>query len=233
MKAILKKIGNIAKIALTVVVVCIMLLTIFSVVMSEDQGGTLFGYKLMIVLSDSMKATHFEAGDVIIVKNVDADVLKPGDVISFISTSPGSYGRMVTHRIREIHWDDNGKRSFVTYGTTSGINDDEPVTEENLVGIYKTRIPKVGKFFSFLKTTQGYLLCILLPFLLLIAYYGISSIRYFRKYYDGHMAEIRQEMEKLERQKRELEWLRQGKQAKAADPEEEEDEDDEDDEEFL
>ena len=42
---------------------------------------------------------------------------------------------------------------------------------------YETNIPKVGRFFMFLKTTPGYIVCILIPFLLLILLQGKYSLQ--------------------------------------------------------
>lgn len=201
MRAVWGKIAKIAKVALIVVALGIMLFTIISVTTFDQQDRSLFGYKLFIVLSDSMRATDFEAGDLILVEKVDTKSLKPGDIVSYVSTNPDNYGKTVTHKIREIRRDDNGNLGFITYGTTTGVNDDGVVTEGNILGIYRMRFPKVGKFFSFLKTTPGYILLVLLPFLAAIIYYGASSIRQFREYREDELAEIKQEREKLQQER--------------------------------
>lgn len=59
-----------------------------------------------------------------------------------------------------------------------------------VLGKYETNIPKVGRFFMFLKTTPGYIVCILIPFLLLILLQGINCIRLFRRYKLEQMAEL-------------------------------------------
>ena len=66
-----KKVLNIIKTVLVwivlVVSVLMMVFTIVSKLTFNQADRNVFGYKFMIVLSDSMSATHFDAGDVVIV----------------------------------------------------------------------------------------------------------------------------------------------------------------------
>ena len=48
----------------------------------------------------------------------------------------------------------------------------------------------VGKFFNFLKTTPGYILCIFVPFALLILSQSVETVRLFRRYKGEQMAEL-------------------------------------------
>ena len=147
-----------------------------------------------------MSATDFSAGDLVLSKEVDPATLQAGDIISFQSTDPDNYGEVVTHKIRELTTDENGNPGFITYGTTTGENDESIVTYDFVLGKYQFRLPGVGKFFQFLKTTPGYIVCIFLPFLLLILVQGINSIRLFRRYKQEQLAEIeaQREQEKAE-----------------------------------
>ncbi len=202
MKAVWKKVSDITVILITVAVFCLLVFTILSATVFDQQSKSLFGYKLFIVTSDSMRATDFEAGDLIIVGKADPAELQSGDIITYISENPVNYGKNVTHKIRQVHKNDEGELEFVTYGTTSGVNDELPVSEDQVIGIYRMRLPKVGRFFAFIKTTPGYILFVLLPFLLMIAYYGIKGVMQFRKYRKCEMEELRRERENLEAQKR-------------------------------
>ena len=180
--------------------VCMMIFTIVSVNTFDRTDRSLFGYKAFIVLSDSMSATDFSAGDLVLSREVDPSTLQAGDIISFQSADPDNYGDVVTHKIRERTTDENGSPGFITYGTTTGENDENIVTYDSVLGKYQTRLPGVGKFFQFLKTTPGYIVCIFLPFLVLILMQGFSSIRLFRKYKQEQLAEIKaqREQEKAE-----------------------------------
>ena len=62
-----------------------MIFTVVSVSTFDRADRNLFGYKAFIVLSDSMKATDFDAGDLVLVKEVDPATLKEGDIIAYTS----------------------------------------------------------------------------------------------------------------------------------------------------
>lgn len=53
-----------------------------------------------------------------------------------------------------------------------------------------------------MKTTPGYILCILVPFLLLIGYNGLNCIMLFRRYKRKQMEELQAEKEKIAEERR-------------------------------
>lgn len=204
-----KKVLNIVKTVLVWMVVVfavgMMIFTIFSVNTFDQGDRGVFGYKFFIVRSDSMSATHFDAGDIVIVKEVDIRELKEGDVITFMSQSSINYGETVTHMIREVTKDREGGIAFVTYGTTSGVNDEALATF--VYGKYQTKIPNLGNFFAFLKTTPGYIVCILIPFLILILSQGITCVKLFLQYRREQTAELEAERAKIEAERQETQKM--------------------------
>ena len=188
---------------------CMMIFTIVSVSTFDRADRNLFGYKAFIVLSDSMKATDFDAGDLVLVKEVDCSTLKEGDIISYTSQNTSNYGETVTHKIRKLTTDANGEPGFVTYGTTTDTDDETIVTYPYVLGKYQSHIPKIGTFFQFLKTTPGYIVCILIPFLILILLEGIRCIRLFRKYKAEQQAELQAERDKIEADRAETQRMMQ------------------------
>ena len=180
-----------------------MVFTVVSVNTFDRSDRSLFGFKAFIVLSDSMSKTDFDAGDLVLVKEVDPSTLKEGDIIAYTSQNTSNYGETVTHKIRKLTTDANGEPGFITYGTTTDTDDETVVTYPYVLGKYKTNIPKVGRFFMFLKTTPGYIVCILIPFLLLILMQGIHCIRLFRRYKLEQMAEMKEERAKIEEERAE------------------------------
>lgn len=189
--------------------VFMMIFTIVSVSTFDRADRNLFGYKAFIVLSDSMSKTDFNAGDLVLVKEVDPSTLKEGDIIAYTSQNTSNYGETVTHKIRKLTTDANGEPGFVTYGTTTDTDDETIVTYPYVLGKYQGRIPKVGTFFQFLKSTPGYIVCILVPFLLLILLEGIRCIRLFRKYKAEQQAELQAERDKIEADRAETQRLMQ------------------------
>ena len=203
MKKALNIISAVLVWALVVATVGMMIFTLISVNTFDQANRSIFGYKFFIVRTDSMKATDFDAGDIVFVKNVDPATLQVGDIIAFTSQNTNNFGETVTHKIREITTNANGDPAFITYGTTTDTNDETAVTYPYVLGKYTGRIPKVGAFFQFLKTTPGYILCIFVPFLLLILYQGFQCVRLFRQYKKEQMEELKAERAKIEEERAE------------------------------
>ncbi len=195
-----RKIWGIIKIIITWMVmlaaVAMMIFTIVSVSTFDRNDRELFGYKAFIVRSDSMKATDFDAGDLILLKEVDPATLQEGDIIAFRSEDPDSFGETFTHKIRALTTTEEGEPAFVTYGTTTNVDDLYPVTYDQILGKYQFTLEGIGTFFAFLKTVPGYICCIFLPFMFLIVMQGLNSIRLFRQYKEEEMAEITLKREK-------------------------------------
>lgn len=188
--------------AVVAATVCVMVFTIISVNTFDQANRSIFGCRFFIVRTDSMSATDFKAGDIVIIKTVDPKTLQAGDIIAFTSQNSHNRGETVTHKIREISADDYGEPGFVTYGTTTDTNDEALVTYPYVLGKYVGKIPGMGAFFQFLKTTPGYILCIFIPFVLLILYQGVQCIRLFRAYKREQMEELAAERARIEEERR-------------------------------
>lgn len=174
-----------------------MIFSIVSVNTFNRIDRNIFGYKAFVVLSDSMKATDFSAGDLIFVRAVDPETLKAGDIITFQSINKESYGEVITHKIREVTTDDKGNPGFRTYGTTTDTNDEAIVTYSFVIGKYTGKIAGLGYFFKFMKTIPGYFVCIFLPCALLIVWQGASAVRMFKRYKKGQREQIQAEKDEL------------------------------------
>lgn len=218
-----KKILNIALKVVTWLLVAftvfMMIFTVVTVTTVDRNDRSIFGVKFYIVQTDSMSLSennkdmdvHFNAGDIVIIKNVDDPrALQAGDVIAFMSTNSVSYGETVTHMIREVKKTEDGKvLGYVTYGTNTGVDDEALVEPEYVLGAYSGKLPGVGNFFAFVKSTPGYIVCILVPFLFLILYNGVNVIRLFRKYKREQMEAMQAEKDKLEAERAENQRMMQ------------------------
>ena len=198
MKKVLNAIKNFIVGLITALAVFMMIFTLISVTTFNRNDRNILGYRAYIVKSDSMSATDFEAGDLILVKQVEPKDLEEGDIISFISQNSENFGETVTHKIRRRTTDASGAPGFVTYGTTTDTDDATVVTYPYVLGEYQFAIPKLGTFFNFLKTPQGYIVCIFTPFMLLILYQAYQSIMLFRAYKKEQRAELEEEKAKIE-----------------------------------
>ena len=218
-----KKVMNIALKVVTWLLVAftvfMMIFTILNVTTVDKTDRGLFGWKFYIVQTDSMSLSennkdmkvHFNAGDIVIVKTVkDYQSLQAGDVISFISTNEVSMGETVTHMIREVQYADDGRLvGYITFGTNTGTDDESIVMPGDVLGKYTGKLPGVGNFFAFVKSTPGYIVCILVPFLLLILYNGVNVIRLFRRYKAEQMEAMHAERSKIDEERAENQRMMQ------------------------
>ena len=162
-------------IILSVILICNITIIVKGTVNSE-RPPSIFGITPMVVLSGSMSGTqegHIEVGDLIFSKSVEPDNLKEGDVITYIDN-----GIAVTHRITSIETDETGNLLFTTKGDANETEDTSKVTEEQVLGIYLSRLPKVGDFALFLKEPVGMLLFIGVPLIAFIIYDIIRRQKY-------------------------------------------------------
>lgn len=203
MKKALSIIKNVLVWAFVALAVFMTVFTIVSVTTFNRNDRNLFGFRAYIVNTDSMSKTDFDAGDLIFVKDVDRSTLKAGDIITYISQNSESFGETITHKIRERVIDAEGKPGFITYGTTTDTNDETIVTYPFIMGKYVGKIANLGHFFNFLKTTQGYIICIFVPFMLLIIYQAINFFNLFRRYKAEQMAAMQAERDEIEAQRAE------------------------------
>ena len=201
MKKVLNVIKTVFVWAIVALSVFMMIFTIVSVATFDRNDRNLFGYRAYIVRSDSMAATDFDAGSLILVKETDVRELKEGDIISFISQDHDSFGQTITHKIRAVTKDAQGNLAFVTYGTTTNVDDATLVTAPYVLGKYEVAIPHLGTFFNFLKTPQGYIVCIFIPFMLLILQQGVNTVKLFRRYKGEQMEEMNAEKARLEEER--------------------------------
>jgi len=132
-----------------------------------DEVPSVGGKFPMIVLTDSMYP-EIESGDLIICNTAEAEEIAEGDVISFYDPM-GNGTSVVTHRVLEIV-NENGEISFRTKGDNNNAEDQVLVPADSLIGIYQTRIPKVGHVAMFMQTTPGLIVCCVCPILLLVGY---------------------------------------------------------------
>ena len=114
--------------------------------------------------------------------------------------------------IYDFEYDEKGKLvGYVTYGTNKPTESQEPetVSPDKILGVYKANIPLIGHFFNYMKSTPGYIVCILVPFLLLILYNGINIIRLFRQYKGEQMDVMKAEREKIDAERAENQRMMQ------------------------
>lgn len=152
MKLTLKKIWNITS---TAVVVLIVLCAVFL------MGSRLMGYQVFTIISGSMEP-EYNVGDLIYVKKVDPQTIKVGDDITFILNEDLV---IATHRVVRI---DAEKQHFYTKGLANEIEDSDPVHFNNVIGVPKFSIAKLGYVSNFIQNPPGTYITIGLGVLLIL-----------------------------------------------------------------
>lgn len=135
---------------------------------NKDQVPSISGIFPMIILTDSMYP-EFESGDLIICNTAEPEEIKVGDVICFYDPA-GNGTATVTHRVQEVVTDDEGNLAWITKGDANNTEDLPTVPAKNLIGVYKTRLKGLGNVAMFMQTTQGLIICVICPIILLVAY---------------------------------------------------------------
>ena len=117
---------NSKKIVNTIYYIVISMLVIILVNNFMSKSDSIFkavGFRTYSILSGSMEP-EINTGDLAIVKSVDAEDVKVGDIITFKYE-----GKVVTHRVVE-----KNEEGFITKGDNNNTNDTEIVRGEDLIG---------------------------------------------------------------------------------------------------
>ena len=173
--------------------ICNLTIIIKGTLFPENPPAVL-GNTPLVVLSGSMSGDapdHIEVGDLIFVGKVEAEDLEVGNIIAFMQGKT-----VITHRIIDIQTGEGGELLFYTQGDANNAPDQRPVTENELVGIYKGRIPKVGDFAMFMQTPLGMIIFIGVPLAAFIIYDVIRRQRYAAKE-SKKTAELEAELERM------------------------------------
>lgn len=149
-------------------------------VTSKDSNKSFLGYRVFGVLTDSMvprdpqiQKDGFSSGDIIIVKNIQGDQLKVGDIATFRPTIDGK--SFLTHRVKK-KLDGLGDQKGTYYITQGDANkaEDIPIHEKQIVGKKVFVIPKIGGILEFVR--ENFVLSIIL----LISIVGfVTVLRYY------------------------------------------------------
>lgn len=118
-----------------------------------------------IVLTASM-TPEIAPGDAVVVREVPANQIQVGDVITFQPRNGGDVP--VTHRVAEVLVLSDGSRAFVTKGDANEDADAGAVTPDQVVGKVVVTLPYLGHVVAFVNTPVGFGVLVVLPIGLII-----------------------------------------------------------------
>lgn len=151
-KQTLKKIWDVVS---TVIVVLVVLCAVFL------MGSRVLGYQVYTVISGSMEPAY-SVGDLLYVKKVDVSTIKVGDPITFILNENLVVS---THRVVRV---DAEHQHFYTKGDANEIEDNDPVHFNNVIGVPKFSIPKLGYVSDFIQNPPGMYIAIAAGVILIV-----------------------------------------------------------------
>jgi len=126
-------------------------------------------FSIYTIVSPSMTPNINVYDAIVNVKVNDPRDIKKGDVITFISTSNLTAGTTITHRVKDITNDEDGNVCYITKGDFNPVEDQACAKYNNIIGKVIMRIPQIGRIQFFLASKAGWLLCILIPALIIIS----------------------------------------------------------------
>lgn len=190
------KIGTVIGTILCIILVPALIVNVALIIRNftnPDKVPNIGGYFPLIVLTDSMYP-EIKGGDLIFCRTAEPEDIAVGDVIAFFDPA-GNGSSMVTHRVVEVT-QENGSPVWKTKGDANNVEDSAPVPAENLVGIYCSRIAGAGNVAMFMQTTQGLILCVVCPIVLLVGY-DIIRRRIYEKAHKQDTEALLRELEEL------------------------------------
>ena len=196
----IKKVITTLGLILFIIIMTLGITIVYKSYSEPNKIPSVFGWKPFIVLSGSMEDTIMP-GDLILTKEIDALELKEGDVISFRTNKY----TVITHRIINIV-DEEGERKYYTKGDNNNSADRDPVCNDQIEGIYRYRIPKLGEIALNLQKPVVIVICIALPLIIVLIAQFADYKRKEReaKEKEKEKRELEEKMEILEQQNKEL-----------------------------
>lgn len=198
----MQKIKKAISIIVVLILLPILLMSIVILVDSythPDEVPSFFGWKPFIVLSGSME-TQISAGDIVVVKEIDTNELKKGDIIAF---KDGNI--VITHRIDEVTEID-GKTQYITKGDNNSTQDIGYVSPEQVEGVFKFKIARLGNIAMFIQTPLGMIVCLSIPIIIIILLQTADSKKEKEELIAklNKQSKMEEEIEKLKKQNEEL-----------------------------
>ncbi len=146
--------------------------------MKGDSRRPLFG--TYVIMSGSMNPT-IQVKDGIVIKRIDHDNYKIGDIITFYSNNPNYVGSTITHRIINKEEIDESHSLYTTKGDHNVSKDSYLVGTDSICGKVLFKIPKFGYVQDFFSNPIHIFSCILGISILYILLQGSRIIYYFNK----------------------------------------------------
>lgn len=167
--------------ALCCVIVAVLLLFVGYLSFCNMSGRVPFvGNRAVLkIISPSMEPL-IPTGSYIYAKKItpeNAEMIKNGDIIVFISRDPAIYGKLNTHRVIEVRGDGDSTE-YITKGDNNNIEDSLSVSRADIVGLYIKNLPVLSGAAGFISQKWVFFTLIIIPSAILLT---LSVIDFAKK----------------------------------------------------
>lgn len=157
-----KKVLNLIETILIVIIVLVCLVSILQSTLFQNKN--IFGYRTYVIASNSMYPI-LKYGDVVLVKEVDFNSIKKGDVITYYGKEGEVKDKIITHEVIDI-LTENETTVLKTKGkANTGI--DPYVYQDQVYGKFTYRFIVISFLSKIIRDKIGFVICILVPFSIL------------------------------------------------------------------
>ncbi len=160
-KKVLKIVGNV----LAAAIIAVEIIMVLFIVVMKSSGGepSIFGYKMYVIISESMEP-EINKGDVIISKKYSGQKLKEGDVITYLGKENDLVGKTVTHKIIRVSEDQS---EIETQGVANSTAD-PIIGPSDVKAVMIRKAVVIGAVYSIITTTWGFICFVILPMVIMI-----------------------------------------------------------------
>lgn len=191
-KSLINQIIDLCLIIVTLIAVLILticMIIIVKKIINPDKVPDVLGIKPFIVLTGSMEPT-VRIGDMAIIKEINPENLKVGDIIAFRNTEEKT---ITLHRITEIDRSETNV-TFRTKGDNNQAEDKASVRFSEVEGVFFKKVSGLGKVAMFIRTPLG-VTCSILFIVMIFLVWQIVKLRQTERLLIRRIIEYRKTIE--------------------------------------
>ncbi len=188
------------------ILTCILLLVIFvsTIILTDslihkDKIPSFFGWKPFIVLSGSIE-NEIKTGDMVFVKETNPNDLNENDIMAFKTNN----NTVIIHKIAKKIVTKDGEIHFLTKDEKNNVDNQNYVLENQIEGIYKFRIAKLGKIAIELQKPVYMVIAISIPlvYLAILQYIELKNKEKLKKQRKERTKQMEEELERLRKKEK-------------------------------
>lgn len=139
----MKIIKLIGKIIYRLLILMLIVLLVFGIVQrTSDNRASIGGIKVFTVITGSMIPVY-NIGDIIIVKDVEAEEIQVGDDIVYKGEKGTYKDKTITHRVVLIEKEDDGNYKIITKGVAN-LGQDPEINQTQVLGKVIGKVPIIN-----------------------------------------------------------------------------------------